>query len=240
MDNVKSAQDFLRESAWERGNVKPQVTERLPLELPALVTDKIIELPEPDLLDDRNINFLEMVELRASVRHYSDKPLALKELSYLLWCTQGVKMANDKATLRTVPSAGATHSLETYILVNNVEKLEAGVYRFLPIEHALVKIKADKTVISNCFSTYQVVLGSAVTFIWSTVIKRVASRYASRGYRYAFLDAGHVCQNLYLAAQTISAGVCALGSFDDKQINKALDFLPKEQFVVYGAALGKV
>lgn len=239
MEDVKCAKDFLGESSWKKGKGKKQ-TGRPLLELPAAEGEAVIILPEPDMLEDHTANFLEMIELRATIRQYSKESLSLKELSYLLWCTQGVKMANANFTLRTVPSAGASHSLETYILVNNVEGLEEGVYRFLAVEHSLVKVDADKDAISNCFSTFKVVLNSAVTFIWSTVIERVACRYGSRGYRYAFLDAGHVCQNIYLAAQTIKAGVCALGAFDDEQINEELALPKDEQFVLYGAAVGKV
>lgn len=238
MGNYQYAKKFLEESSWEKGK-EIERTIKPPLELPFDNTGKIIHLPEPDLLKEHYVNFLEMVELRSTIRKYSSEPITLNDLSYLLWCTQGVKAANQDITLRTVPSAGAAHSIETYILVNNVENLENGVYRFLAIEHALAAVPADIKKVADCFSTYGVVKNSAVTFIWSTVIQRLAYRFGARAYRYGFIGAGHICQNLYLSAQTLGIGVCPLGAFDDNKINTALGFNEEEQFVVYGAAAGK-
>lgn len=238
MENIKLARDFLQGSVWKAGMTADN-GEKEPLELPIKEGTKQIILPEPDMLADQDVNFLEMVELRTSVRKYSEKPLNLKELSYLLWCTQGVKMVKPKSTRRTVPSAGAKHPFETYLLVNNVEGLVPGVYRFLALEHSLIKVNVDKDKTIASFTTHVFVEKSAVTFVWSAVIKRTTNHYGLRGYRYAFLDAGHVCQNLYLAGYSIDCGVCALGSFDDNIINRLFGFKADEQFVIYGASVGK-
>lgn len=239
MTDCQQAKNFIRESFWKRGEQAVQNL-KLPPEQPFNASAEIIPLPEPEMFDDHNVNFLEMIELRSTIRQYSSEALSQKELSYLLWCTQGVKAANGNMTLRTVPSAGAGHSLETYLLVRRVEGLSSGVYRFLPIEHAVIKADAAMEALTACFSTFRTAESSAVSFIWSTVIQRLACRFGSRAYRYAFLDAGHVCQNLCLAAQTIAAGVCPLGAFDDEKINAALGFDENEQFVIYGAAVGKI
>lgn len=65
-------------------------------------------------------------------------------------------------------------------------------------------------------------------------------RYGERGYRYLHIDAGHVCQNLYLVAETIDAGVCAIAAFDDEALNRALEIDGKQQWAIYIAALGKI
>ena len=65
--------------------------------------------------------------------------MPLTILSYLLWCTQGVKeVFQGNATLRNVPSAGARHAFETYLLINNVDGITPGLYRFLALEHSLI------------------------------------------------------------------------------------------------------
>jgi SagB-type dehydrogenase family enzyme len=81
---------------------------------------------------------------------------------------------------------------------------------------------------------------SAVTFIWAAVPYRTVWRYSERSYRYLYLDAGHVCQNLYLAAESIHCGVCAIGAFDDDGVDALLGFTPPESFVIYLASLGRV
>lgn len=238
MENFETGFDFWRKSSWQKGEAKKEY-EKMPLEKPFDNEIKIIKLPEPDLLPDKNVNFLELIETRQTIRQYNRGPLTLGELSYLLWCTQGVKMANNIATKRTVPSAGSCHPLETYLIINKVENLDSGIYRFLPLEHALIPVKANKKAVINDFGTDKVVENSAVTFIWSAVIRRSA-RYGARAWRYIGFDAGHVCQNLYLAAQTIDCGVCALGHFDDVKINKDFSFDENEEFAVYAGAVGKI
>ena len=214
-----------------------------PVELAYDPAAPIVKLPEPDLLLDKQVNFLELIELRTTVRQYHETPLTLTELSYLLWCTQGVKMTMPGGTsIRTVPSAGARHALETYLYIQRVEGLEPGLYRFLALEHALLPVDLSAAAgesLVPAFSGRNMVAGSAVTFIWSAVLERMSYAYGPRAYRYLHLDAGHVCQNLYLAAQTVRVGVCAIGAFDDDGLNAALGFDGENQFAVYAASAGK-
>ncbi len=225
------------ESDQTRGLPQP------PLALGAEGTQDLIDLPAPAEIDLPPYDLRRAIEGRRSLRDYGDTPLSLDELSYLLWCTQGVKEVTTRpATLRTVPSAGARHVFETYVLVNRVEGLRPGLYRFLALEHKLVSenLSPDiaKALCSACLEQDQV-LASAVTFVWAAVVYRMTWRYPGRGYRYLLLDAGHVCQNLYLAAESIDCGVCAIGAFLDEALNNLLGLDGEEQFAIYVATLGK-
>lgn len=203
----------------------------------------LILLPEPDMLEDCQVNFLELVELRTSVRAYHGGGLTLKGLSYLLWCTQGVKMAMPTgASLRNVPSAGARHALETYLYLRWVEGLAPGLYRFVPLRHALVPVNLTEGLeekLPAAFLGQQTPANCAALFMWSAVLERMVYAYGTRAYRYLHLDAGHACQNLYLAAQTIQFGVCAMGHFDDDKVNELLGIDGGAQFAIYAAAVGK-
>ncbi|SFM70318.1 SagB/ThcOx family dehydrogenase [Methanolobus profundi] len=213
------------------------------LELGTEDSDSIVDLPLPKDIEIEDIGLRQAIEKRSSVRNYSSEPLPIEELSYLLWCTQGVKeVVRDVVTFRNVPSAGARHALETYILVNNVHGLEKGLYRFLPIEHKLVEIDmsediADR-VMRGCLDQ-PFVKSSAVTFIWTAVPYRMAWRYGQRGYRYLHLDAGHTCQNLYLSAGSVGCGVCAIAAFLDEEINPVIGVDGENEFVIYVATVGK-
>lgn len=204
---------------------------------------EVIELPAPNTVHVRDIPLRRAIEHRTSVRSYSDKPLTLNELSYLLWCTQGVKETIENVvTFRTVPSAGARHALETYLLINNVQGLEPGLYRFLAIGHKLLQLDIEtdmaKEITEACLGQ-DFVKKSAVTFIWTAVVYRMKWRYGERGYRYLHLDAGHACQNLYLSAEAIDCGVCAIGAFLDDDMNELLDLDGEHEFVIYIATVGK-
>ncbi len=217
--------------------------EQPPLELGYDKTKRVIDLPDPKEIRLGDISLREAIEKRRSIREHSQRPLTIEELSYLLWCTQGVKeVIPHRATFRTVPSAGARHSFETDLLVNNVEELQSGVYRFLAIEHKLIEVNIDPDIADKitraCFGQ-GFVRTSAVTFIWVAVAHRMNWRYGERGYRYMHLDAGHVCQNLYLSAEEIDSGVCAIAAFSDDDMNRLLDLDGENQFVIYIATVGK-
>ena len=245
MDSYEKEKAFLMDTL----DISPQDTPLKlgapvpPPEKPVALGTKVIPLPEAELLPDKQVDFLEMVELRASVRSYNDKPLSLKELAFLLWTTQGVKMPAPKGgSMRTVPSAGARHAFETYLFVQRVEGLAPGFYRYLAFEHLLLPLHLEDSVADTfraAFRAKGAVEQSAVTFVWAANIDRLAYVFGKRAYRYAFLDAGHVCQNLYLAAWTQGIGCCAMGAFDDAAVNAVLGLDGEAEFAVYAATVGK-
>jgi SagB-type dehydrogenase family enzyme len=233
----KTQYRFLEPSDQRQGLPQP------PLEQGFVEAQPIIELPAPTRFPARQLDLTALIENRNSVRQYSAQPLILEELSFLLWCTQGVKeVIGTYATLRNVPSAGARHAFETYLLVNNVDGLWGGLYRFLALSHKLLEVSTEDGLADRfadaCLGQTQV-NRSAVTFFWTAVPYRMTWRYGDRGYRYLHLDAGHVCQNLYLAAEAIGAGVCAIAAFEDEALNSLLGLDGTERFAIYLATVGK-
>ncbi|HLV44479.1 MAG TPA: SagB/ThcOx family dehydrogenase [Aggregatilineales bacterium] len=203
----------------------------------------VIDLPAPPAVKPDPVDLPALFEARRTVRRYADTPLTLAELSYLLWATQGVKLVTPRpVTLRTVPSAGARHAFETVLLVNRVEGLEPGFYQYAAMRHQVAPLRlgaeqADRLA-AACLDQPHVV-SSAVTFVWVANVERMVWRYGLRGYRYLHLDAGHVCQNLYLAAESIGCGVCALAAFEDRAVNELLGLDGESQFAIYMGTLGK-
>ena len=169
-----------------------------PLEKPYNKNDKIIDLPE---VTDKILiksNILDIINQRESHRKFTDDDLSLDELSFLLWTTQGVKKvtANNYATLRTVPSGGARHPFETYLIINHVDSLKKGLYRYLPLTHKLLLILEDSNLsaqISDIACGQTFVGDGAVTFIWSCTPYRGEWRYIDAAHKVMLLDAGHVC-----------------------------------------------
>ncbi len=206
-------------------------------------TRKPIQLPAPKAIRLGSLSVREAIDQRRTLRAYSLVPLSPEELSYLLWCTQGVQqIVPGFKTMRTVPSAGARHAFETYLCINNVSGLTPGLYRFLALEHALIEETrrsgfADRLV-EACLGQ-ETVKTCAATFIWTAVVYRMTYRYGERGYRYLYLDAGHVCQNLYLAAEAIGCGVCALAAFSDNDVNRLLGLDGESQFALYLGTVGR-
>ncbi|MAT45514.1 MAG: nitroreductase [Anaerolineaceae bacterium] len=233
----KTKPQFLEESLQDQGQPQP------PLEKNYDPAASLIPLPEVDNLPSYGLDLRQAIEQRKTLRKYQQQALTLDELTFLLWTTQGVKSVTKRpVTLRTVPSAGARHAFETYVLVNRVEGIQPGLYRYVALEHALLPVNLSEEINSQitraCYDQSQV-FNSAVTFIWVTVLERMYWRYGERGYRYLHLDAGHVCQNLYLAAEAIQSGVCAIAAFNDDEINQVMGLDGENQFVIYLGSVGK-
>jgi len=232
----KTEHRHLASSAQERGVPQPPLQVRLG-------KGEVVELPDPRSAPGDGPSLHEAIEARRSLREYAEAPLSSGELSYLLWSTQGVsRVIPDRATFRTVPSAGARHAFETVVLANRVDGLEPGTYQYLALDHRLMRLDSSPGLsdrLAEACLGQRLVAAAAATFAWVAIRDRMAWRYGERGVRYLFLDAGHACQNLYLAAESIGAGACAIGAFDDGRINALLGLDGVERFVVYLAAVGK-
>ena len=205
-----------------------------------------VGLTAPDRLAVPPIDLREAVEGRRSVRRYGPGPLSLDELAWLLWATQGVQRVIERAevdqVLRTVPSAGARHPFETLLLARRIEGLAPDLYQYVAIDHELARIGGGDAIgprMAELCMGQQFTADAPMVFIWVAVAARSAWRYHERAWRYMHLDAGHVCQNLYLAAESVGAGCCAIAKFDDERLNEALGLDGAERFVIYMATLGK-
>ena len=238
--------EFMRRTAHQMLSPPGETTgvPQPPLQLPVPEGATRIPLPNPKLFEDTSFDLVGALERRRSLRDYSAQSISLVELSFLLWATQGVREVTDRpATSRPVPSAGARHAFETYLLINRVEGLNPGLYRYVALEHALIEVDMTAKTLagigSSCRNSQPLCTTSAVTFLWVAVAERMAWKYSERGIRFLHLDAGHVCQNLYLAADAISCGVCAIGGFNDEDVNPLLGLDGEDRFVIYIATVGK-
>ena len=191
------------------------------------------------------IDLVQALAARKSHRAWRDEPLSLEELGFLLWAVQGVRKKGGPASVfRTVPSAGCRHALESYILVNNCASLERGVYRYLPLDHALaleIPAEADFTArLHEAVLMQTFVTRAPVVLVWTTIPYRMEWRYMEAAHRVIALDAGHACQNLYLAAQAVGCGTCAVAAFHQKALDEFLGVDGEDEFALYLAPVGKV
>jgi SagB-type dehydrogenase family enzyme len=205
---------------------------------------ELIPLPKPDPSVLKKPDILACLADRKSRRKYSLENLTLDELAYLLWATQGVrKVLPSGRHYRTVPSAGARHSFETYLVIQHVEGLKTGVYRYLPFDHQLVYLFTAENLpekLTTLASDQPFVGNSAVCFIWSSIPYRMEWRYGIESERVILMDVGHVCQNLYLAAESIGCGTCGVGAYEQDALDQFLGLDGRDEFVIYLAPVGKV
>lgn len=215
-----------------------------PIEKPYDKGKELVLLPPIETLLERygQKAFGEVLKNRRSRREYKNSPVDLEELAYLLWATQGVKKVIGSVSLRAVPSAGARHPFETYLFVFHVTGLRKGLYRYLPLENALLlKKEGDfrNLIVEACLGQH-FVGEAAVVFVWTAVPYRTVWRYGSASYKLILLDAGHVCQNLYLACESIGCGTCAVAAYDQEKMDELVGVDGESELVVYLAPVGKV
>lgn len=215
-----------------------------PVQKPVPADATIIPLPRQEEWEIPQWDLATAIAGRQSRRRFLATPLALGELAFLLWCTQGVReRLHEAALLRTVPSAGCRHPFETYLAVLNVVALSPGIYRYLPLDHTLVLEQIPDNLPAHLVAAtrgQRFAAAAAVTFIWSAIPGRTEWRYAEASYKVIALDAGHLCQNLYLACEAIAAGTCAIAAYDQDLADGLIGVDGDEEFVVYLAPVGKV
>jgi SagB-type dehydrogenase family enzyme len=242
--------DYLKSLGWDQWDTLETDQRREvpmpPLQKPCPEGARLVDLVAPQDLAVGTMPLLEAIRRRQSHRRYTGDPLSLEELSFLLWATQGARQIVERQgqarAMRTVPSAGARHPFETYLLANTVTGLEPGLYRYLPVDHKLCVLGTEPDLATRmhfaCFEQY--VTESAVTLVWAALPYRTEWRYASFSPKVIALDAGHVCQNLYLAATAIGAGACAIGAYNQAAMDEVLGLDGEDEFVIYMATVGRV
>jgi SagB-type dehydrogenase family enzyme len=233
--------EFHSSTKYERGKLpghmldwstKPSVYKKYP-------DAKKVSLPPPVIQGGPGL--WEVLRTRRSVRAYNKDPMSLGELSQILWATQGITASIGDHKLRTAPSAGALYPIETYLLINRVDGLEKGLYHYDVETHQLDILKMgdfSREVQAGALDQ-QIASRASVVFIWSAIFQRSKWKYLQRAYRYIFLDAAHIAQNLALAVQGLGLGSCQIGALYDDYLNELLGFDTTEESVIYMSSIGK-
>jgi len=236
---INSPEDLV-ESDQQKGLEAP------PIQKPYPSDAALVDLVTPEAFSLGDTSLVAALRERKSRRQYADSALTLDEFSFLLWAVQGVRRVSEKVpvSFRTVPASGGIHPFETYLVINRVENLDPGLYRYLPVEHKLLRVGPvdpewlEKLVFACRGQAF--VRKSAVVFIWTAVPYRTEWRYANEAHKGIALSSGHVCQNLYLACEAIGAGTCAISAYAQDAMDSLLGVDGRDEFTVYIAPVGKV
>jgi len=177
---------------------------------------------------------------RRSVRNFKDIPLLKKDLSQLLWATQGITQRAMDFEFRACPSAGALYPVETYLVLNSVEDIERGIYHYDIRDHALDQLQTGdfRLKIAQASLDQDMAFASNAVFVWTALFARAKWKYGQRAYRYVYLDAGHIAQNFALAAVGLHLGSCQIGALYDEEVNALLGLDGEEESVLYMSVVG--
>jgi SagB-type dehydrogenase family enzyme len=255
MPGIKEYRDFLKADLWaDFAQTETDQKKGLPpppIQKPVPEDASLVDLVLPNEFKSGQLSIREAIRRRRSRRAYNTCSLTLDELSFLVWATQGLSDVESYTTqplskgatrYRTVPSGGARHPFETYLLIRRVDGIQPGLYRYLPVQHKLCFIKAYEALSPelNVLSGNSISLStSAVIFLWTAIPYRTEWRYGILAAKLIAQDSGHLCQNLYLACEAIGAGTCAVGAYHQKAVDRLLDLEGEDEFVIYMAPVGK-
>jgi SagB-type dehydrogenase family enzyme len=195
-----------------------------------------IRLPAPR--PDGDMSVERALFTRRSIRDYKEVPLTLAEVAQILWAAQGI--TDLREGFRTAPSAGATYPLELYLVAGNVQGVRAGVYRYVPLRHEIVRVRDGDVrgpLAAAALGQAWIARGATVVVI-AAAYERTTRRYGERGIRYVHMEAGHAGQNVYLQAVALRLGTVVVGAFDDDRVRRILQ-TPQGEHVLYLMPVGR-
>jgi len=178
----------------------------------------VIKMPVP--ATDSSFSVERAINERMSIRSYKDTSLTLKEISQLLWASQGIVASGRRAS----PSAGATYPLEIFLVAGKVEGLKPGLYKYINKEHSLELIKEGdlRPALSAAALGQDTLLKAPATLVVAAVFERTRARYGAKAERYVHMEAGHVGENIMLQATALGLGTVPVGAFVDSEVKKLL------------------
>jgi len=200
-----------------------------------------VKVALPAFAPDRPMTLDAVLRQRRSVRRFDGQPLSLGQLSYLLWAATGVERREGGYAYRTAPSAGALYPIETYVVVNDVRKLEPGLYHYAIDRHELEQLRGGdlRGAVAAAALGQEMCLAAPAVLVWTAVVERSKWKYRQRAYRYIYLDAGHIAENLALGAVSLGLGTCQIGALFDDEVNRILGVDGVEETTIYMSVVGR-
>ncbi len=233
MENA--GQKFFKKTSYCKNDSEPIEINEPKANEPKTIGDPI-ELNKPIL----NSQLEKIVAKRRSKRDFTEKPMTMDQLSRILWLTQGITGEIGKAKLRAVASAGNRHPFNNYVLVNNVEGLDKGIYLYEPLKETIsLVVDGDKIEIFRDACGGQKLISSCqICYIQTAVTARTTDRYRERGYRYIFIDVGHIGAQTQLVCEDMGLGSCNVGAFMDDAVSEILHLKSEYEIPVYITVIG--
>ena len=180
---------------------------------------------------------------RRSARSFSTQPVEQAELAALLRAAYGIsgEWGDGDAIqpLRTAPSGGALYPLELTVAVRRVDGLGPGLYHFDPLDDVLETVREGSVAIAATTPYADVAAGAAAVVVVSAMFWRSRFKYGLRGYRFVLLEAGHVAQNLLLAAAALGLAAVPLGGFYDRRVDELLAVNGVDESALYLLCIGR-
>ena len=166
----------------------------------------------------------EIIVRRRSRREYGPGGVRLEELAALLHFSVGIWGSKYGYPLRPYPSAGALQPVEVYPVIGDVDGVEPGIYHYDPSSSSLKLLRVGdwRGELMRIALDQEHVGEAPLDLVLTVVYARTRWKYGIRAYRYVHLDTGFAAQNIYLVAEALGLGTCAVGAFYDDDLSDLL------------------
>lgn len=173
--------------------------------------------------------------------------LSLRDLATILHYAYGITRDNTNTayprSFRTVPSGGALYPFELFFHCKNVESLKPGLYHYNPVMNAIHYIKSgDQSMdIAELLVPIQANLAhdTSLMFFLTAFFERSTFKYGARGYRYIFLEGGHIAQNINLTTTAMGLGSINICGYFDRKTDEYLGVDGLSGSAVYLVGVGQ-
>ena len=201
------------------------------------LSEEDIKLPLPQLEGKMSVE--EALAKRRSRRTFKDYPLTIEQVSQLLWSAQGI--TDKRNGLRTAPSPAKLYPLDIYLVVgkDKVEDLKVGVYHYNPSQHSLTIIleedkrrELDQACLGEDF-----IEDAPVSLVITAEFSRITDRLGKERIYFAYMEAGHAAQNVYLQVESLGLATVSMGGIYEEDISQALN-LPDQHIPLYVMPVG--
>ena len=195
---------------------------------------------------DRLRPFHALTRARRSSRDYGGLALGRGDFDALLHTACGVTgttpWAGREVKLRAYPSSGALYAVEIYPVVFRVDGLEPGVYHYRAVEHVLEMVRPHNDpsiIVGAALPVERKMVASASALICLTgCFPRHERKYGQGGYRMLVAEAGHISQNLILAATALGLSARPFGGVFDDLLNQDLGLDDSEEQFLLAVLVG--
>jgi SagB-type dehydrogenase family enzyme len=201
-----------------------------------------ILLPTPDHIAT---GVSDVLQKRKSIREYSDEPLSQKYISNILFWSAGLleKRGDNQLSRRAHPSGGALYPIELYPIILRGENIPRGVYHYNiekhTLEHILTANLDDAVLTFDEYGSYaDIIAQSGMTIILSFMKNRSMGKYKEFAYKLAFLEGGHIGQNLCMLSSALSLGSCSFALRKGFSLNEAIGLDGVHEAAFYAVSVG--
>lgn len=244
------------DAAWETFHENSKIGHHDEFPSPEFVRTRMAELAEAMHFDNAPARPLptelsglaaplgDAIARRASARQMRPGPVPWPALAAMLRAAYGVthdeRAAGFPRRFRSVPSGGALYPLDLFFHTVHVPELEPGLYHFNPLDETVRLLRRGDSSrgISQGLVQPGLALDCSVMVFMVASFERSVFKYGDRGYRFVLIEAGHVAQNLNLAAAALGFGTLNIGGFFDRVVDGVVGADGLNHSTLYLTAIG--